>query len=225
MHTQRMTNGGMTSLLTGIGIGAGLMYGLDPNSGRRRRALARDKVRHALNKSEDAFNATVHDMGNRLRGLAAAVQRPFLLEDVPDEVIAERVREKLGHYSSHPHAIEVRVEDGQVTLRGPILADEVAVTVAAVARVRDVRQVVNQLEVHQEAGDVPGLQGGRRPTGERFELMQANWSPTARVLAGLAALAMLGHAARRGGLRGTACGAAGLALLGRAGTNRPLMGA
>lgn len=37
-------------ILVGIGIGAGLMYALDPQ-GNRRRALARDKVTKAVHKT------------------------------------------------------------------------------------------------------------------------------------------------------------------------------
>ena len=38
------------SILAGVGMGAGLMYILDPQTGRRRRALARDKMANAAHK-------------------------------------------------------------------------------------------------------------------------------------------------------------------------------
>jgi CBS domain-containing protein len=68
-----------------------------------------------------------------------------------------------------------------------------------VSRVAGVSHVENRLDVHEEPGDVPGLQGGpsRRPRGDAFALLQSNWSPTARLVtgAGLAAmgLAFLGR--------------------------------
>lgn len=71
----------------------------------------------------------------------------------------------------HPRSIEVAARDGTVILSGPVLADEVDSLVAMVSRVPGVRHVENRLEIHEEAGNVPGLQGGpaRRPRGNAFE--------------------------------------------------------
>src|SRR5437899_1989983 len=57
------------SLLAGAGIGAGLMYILDPQLGRRRRALARDKMIRLAHEAEDAAVTVAHYMSNRLEGL------------------------------------------------------------------------------------------------------------------------------------------------------------
>ncbi len=47
-------SGGKTiALLSGIGVGAALMYVLDPDRGRRRRALARDKAVSIAGKTGD----------------------------------------------------------------------------------------------------------------------------------------------------------------------------
>ncbi|MEA2560184.1 MAG: hypothetical protein QOH06_1688 [Acidobacteriota bacterium] len=59
------------TLLGGVGLGAGLMYLLDPDGGRRRRALARDKAVHGLKVSGKALRRTSADVGNRTRGLVA----------------------------------------------------------------------------------------------------------------------------------------------------------
>jgi hypothetical protein len=56
--------------LTGVGVGAGLMYILDPDRGRRRRALARDKAASTWNRSEKYLGKMSHDLANRSRGLA-----------------------------------------------------------------------------------------------------------------------------------------------------------
>ena len=45
------------ALLGGIGIGAALMYLLDPDRGRRRRALVRDKAVHFARVSGDRLGA------------------------------------------------------------------------------------------------------------------------------------------------------------------------
>ncbi len=55
----------------GVGLGAGLMYLLDPQGGGRRRALARDKAVHVLKKGGRTVRKTSRHLGNRARGLAA----------------------------------------------------------------------------------------------------------------------------------------------------------
>src|SRR5437764_8887633 len=88
----------MGSAGAGAGLGAGLMYLLDPQGGRRRRAVARDKAASALNKGGDAVKKTSRDLGNRTKGLVAQVgSRLRQGEDVQvdDEVLCNRVRSKL----------------------------------------------------------------------------------------------------------------------------------
>jgi hypothetical protein len=58
-------------MLAGAGIGAGLMYLLDPQLGRRRRALARDKAVSLAHQAQEAAEVVGRDMSNRARGLAA----------------------------------------------------------------------------------------------------------------------------------------------------------
>src|SRR5437762_2000619 len=59
------------TLLAGAGLGAGLMYFLDPQMGRRRRALARDKAVSLGHQAQDAAELVGRDMRNRARGLAS----------------------------------------------------------------------------------------------------------------------------------------------------------
>ena len=156
----------------GMALGAALALVLDPNGRARRWALIRDIVREAQ-----------HTLQGRLWS-----------EDVTDSRLVERVRAKLRRVCSHPHAIGVEVCDGEVTLRGPILADEVRDVLEAAASARGVHAVVNNLEPHERANGVPSLQGiGRRP-GRRLHLQQNTWTPATRALAGVAALAAGGLA-------------------------------
>jgi osmotically-inducible protein OsmY len=147
-------------LVSGIGIGATLMYLLDPDRGKRRRALVRDRAVHALHETEDTIRTTARHMGFRARGLAARTRARFTHEEVTDEVLAERVRSRLGRAVSHPRSIDVEVIQGHVTLRGPVLARDVARLLKSVASVRGVTGVENRMEVHEEEGSVPGLQSG-----------------------------------------------------------------
>jgi hypothetical protein len=58
------------SFLAGVGLGAGLMYVFDPQMGRRRRALARDKAVRLAHEARDAADVVRRDMTNRAHGLA-----------------------------------------------------------------------------------------------------------------------------------------------------------
>ena len=59
------------ALLTGAGLGAGLMYFLDPRAGRQRRARVREKMIRLSHDIGDARDVVIRDARNRLRGLAA----------------------------------------------------------------------------------------------------------------------------------------------------------
>src|ERR1041385_3242642 len=101
------------TLLWGLGVGAGLMYLFDPDRGKRRRALVRDKAQALTRRLQKTVDKTSRDLRNRVQGLALEAKS----HNVPDEVLVERVRSKLGRLVSHPHAIEVAAKNGVVTLR------------------------------------------------------------------------------------------------------------
>src|SRR3989442_3569855 len=200
-------------LIGSIGLGAGLMYALDPDRGKRRRSLLRDKVDHAINTTESAIQTTSRDLRNRAYGIAAGAKALFEKADVTDDVLVERVRSKLGRVVSHPHSIEVSAHLGTVTLSGPILEIEVEPLINCVSSVAGVNDVMNNLEAHKEVGDVPGLQGGVRRPGERFEFMQHNWSPAARLLPGTLGGALTLFGVKRRGVLGATASTLGLGLL------------
>jgi hypothetical protein len=179
-------------LLLGAAMGAGLIYMLDPQNGRRRRALAGDKLTQARNHSWDACRTTTRDFVNRSRGIAAATRGRLWSEDVADEVLVERVRAKLGRVCSHPRAIDVLADDGHVTLRGPILANEAPHTIAMVESVRGVHGVTNELDLRATADNVPSLQGEGKVGGPNLDLLQANWAPATRAVVAAAGVAATG---------------------------------
>ena len=56
-------------LLAGLGVGAVLMYFMDPDRGRSRRALARDKAVGLANDISDSAQKTATDLSNRASGM------------------------------------------------------------------------------------------------------------------------------------------------------------
>ncbi|HZA54428.1 MAG TPA: BON domain-containing protein, partial [Candidatus Udaeobacter sp.] len=149
-------------LLGSVGLGAVLMYIFDPGIGKRRRALMRDKTIRLAHKTADAIDATSHDLQNRILGLVAATRGLTSKKEVGDDVLAQRVRSRLGFLVSHPSSVEVRVENGKVIFSGPILGNEVDRLLRRISSVRGVRTVENRLEVHESAESIPGLQGESR---------------------------------------------------------------
>jgi hypothetical protein len=184
----------LTALLTGASIGAGAMYVLDPQLGRRRRALARDKLVLAQRKTQAAASVTARDLKNRTAGLVAQGRSRFMQGGVDDEVLRERVRSKLGFLVRHPSAIEAQVSDGHVVLSGHVLSDEVAQLIKGVRSVQGVQDVENRLQVHSEPGNIPALQGDKpKPTGQPIDILQQHWSPSTRSLVILFGLGLLAY--------------------------------
>lgn len=204
---------------TGLGLGTAAMFLLDPDRGKRRRALVRDKFALATRKTGDCIEVTTHDVRNRTRGLVAAIQSRLTKEQPDDAVLVDRVRSKIGRIVSHPTAIQVTAENGDVTLGGPILASEASHLLSCVKWVPGVKDVNNNLEVHEEAGNHPALQGGRERPGSSFEFLQEHWSPTARLLAGAAGASLAVYGGTRRSALGAGLGAAGLLLMTRGITN------
>lgn len=106
------------AILTGLGVGAGLMYFMDPTAGAMRRARLRDRLVHAGRAAGEAASATRTDVANRASGLAARMRRIREARPVDDRTLTERVRARLGRVVSHPRAIEVSAANGVITLRG-----------------------------------------------------------------------------------------------------------
>lgn len=177
------------NVLLGAGVGLALAFMLDPSQGRRRRALTGARMRRATRKTRDALDATARDMANRTRGIVAATSRRFADDTADDDKLVERVRAKLGRACSHPRAIDVGAVNGAVTLRGPVLAEELNNLLSVVAAVHGVQSVNNELESHESAEGVPSLQGIGNVAPSRLDVFQRNWAPATQALVAAAGLA------------------------------------
>ena len=212
----------MNRLLIGGALGALAMYFLDPQGGRRRRARTRDRVVHAAHVLNAAGKVTARDTLHRAAGVWAGTKRLFQRGDVTDQALVGRVRAALGRAVSHPHAIEVAAQGGHVYVAGPVLAHEVRGLLKCVRGVSGVRAVSDHLAVYESSEGVSALQGGEPRQGERFELLQENWSPAARLGAGAVAAALMLSATRARGGVSALLAVSGGALLARAATNLDL---
>lgn len=148
----------------GVGIGAALMYLLDPERGKRRRALMRDKLVHAGRATAQKAGVATRDAANHLQGVIARTRSLVTSERVADSVIAERVRARIGHLVPHAGSIDVTVRDGRVTLAGEEFAGDVDALLSEVARVRGVAGVDNKLGLPAQPQGVTEPPAGATPS-------------------------------------------------------------
>jgi uncharacterized membrane protein len=92
-----------------------------------------------------------------------------------------------------------------------------------VEEVSGVRDVDDELEVHEAAGNIRGLQGDGVQQ-RRFEFLRRSWAPAPRAMATAAGLGLTAYGVRRRDPLGIGAGLAGLALLLRGATNESLAG-
>jgi hypothetical protein len=173
-----------TKLIGSAAFGATAMYVFDPVRGRRRRAIARDKVRSFVCDARDTVSSAARDVRYRAQGLQAEARRQARQETVVDDLrLIERVRSKMGRVVSHPHAIQVGAEHGRVSLSGPILTHEVTALLRTVHSVPGVIDVEEHLVAHDNADSVPSLQGVSRRSDWQRRHDGVRWTPAGRAAA------------------------------------------
>lgn len=139
-------------LVYGILIGAVTMFLLDPNRGRRRRALLRDGIAHRAHEVGE-FGARIgsraRHVRNRARGTIIAAKTRIPHEVIDDEVLERRVRAHLSRLVSHPETIHISAEYGRVTLRGIEPEGDADHLVGQVEDIDGVHDVINRLKGRQ----------------------------------------------------------------------------
>ncbi len=205
------------TFIKGVGLGATLMYFLDPDRGNRRRAQVRDQAIHTTTLLGKTMDTASRDFTNRAAGLVAELQSFFSIETPTDLRIVERVRARIGHVLAHPSKIKVSARYGVVTLGGSVLVSEVPSLLQCVTNTRGVVGVRNELLASSISGADP------ENMGEVVIMTKRNaplhWSPTTRLVVGAAGGAIAFYGKRQGGLLGGAIGAFGFGLLTRSLTN------
>src|SRR5690606_25277307 len=102
---------------------------------------------------------------NRLHRLSAKV-RGGMPEPESDRQLEERLRARLGHVVSHPRAIELMVNQGEVALTGHILTAEHSRLLTEITRMAGVKTIDDRLKTHDEPGTIPQLQGQPHTSGK-----------------------------------------------------------
>jgi hypothetical protein len=201
-------------------LGGAAMYYFDPETGRRRRALARDQAAKASSNVRHFVDDGTRDLKTRGSALTGRVKSLVSRRKGTDEVLAERVRSKMGRHVLHPGAIEVSASGGKVTLSGSILAHEHDDLLEALGKVPGVVDIVDEIGVYETAEGISELQGGRESRGSH----PANWAPGTRLIGSAAGTTLTLYAiARSNRFAGFVALMTGVGLLARAVSNKPLL--
>ncbi len=135
------------SLLTGMGVGAALMYFLDPRLGPYRRGIARDRATSVANRSMALAEKQARNARNHLQGLVAETRKALRGEEpVSDRKLADRIRSKMGRVLLHPSSVEIEVSDGRVIAKGRLQQDLAQRVLSTIRRVRGVHAVDDRVE-------------------------------------------------------------------------------
>jgi hypothetical protein len=78
--------GKLLYVLGAAGLGAAVMYLMDPDQGNRRRALIRDKATKVNRQTREAVSGRVQDMTNRAKGMLHEAKSTL----APDETATEQ---------------------------------------------------------------------------------------------------------------------------------------
>jgi hypothetical protein len=214
MEREREQSSVWTKVIYSLALGAAGMYVFDPDKGRRRRAIARDKARSVLLDAREAVGVTQRDVAHRMQGLRARARRLLLQEPVRDDLqLIERVRARMGRLVSHPHAVQVGARRGRVTLSGPILTREVGPLLASVRTVWGVSDVEDRLIAYDRAENIPSLQGGSEPRRTGASAPQESWPPALRGAAVVGGAFLTLSGMHRGSLSGLVLTLTGVGLI------------
>jgi hyperosmotically inducible periplasmic protein len=119
-------------------VGGLLVYFLDPETGKKRRSVVRDRSVKLVKDADRAIEKASRDLSNRARGAVAEARSLVPLRAVSDEVLVEQVRSRIGRVTSFPHFLEVSAREGAVSLRGAVLESEIDNLLSAVSSTRHV---------------------------------------------------------------------------------------
>jgi hypothetical protein len=162
--TMRERMGHTLTLVNGMIIGAMIMYIFDEHRGAKRRAYARDKLVRAGHLLGRTINKRSRDLMHRVAGSVAELRSSIRdrAVDIPDEILVSRVRSQLGHVVAHPGLLEVSAREGFVSVRGPVLREEVEGIEKRLGKIRGVKDCRLDLEPRANLDQVAGSRATRR---------------------------------------------------------------
>jgi osmotically-inducible protein OsmY len=141
-----------------IGLGAALTYFFDPDQGRRRRAMARDRIaaffRQGARRGERIGRAASSQAGGMVQKAKHVQEEP---KPQPDDVtLARKVETEIFRSEEVPKGqINVNAENGTIVLRGEVGQPEM---------IKDLEQRARSVQGVQDVENLLHLPGTKAPT-------------------------------------------------------------
>jgi hypothetical protein len=136
-------------------LGAGTAFFFDPQEGKRRRSLVRDRSLAFVRRGKRTGVGKLKLIGGHARGFQALLRRVGRRRNVAtdDQTVVQRIRsDALRDVGISTRDVEVEVENGVARLRGNVqsrsLADDL---VSRVRKVPGVREVSTELSVAESS--------------------------------------------------------------------------
>jgi osmotically-inducible protein OsmY len=140
----------LRSWITAAVVGGGLAIFLDPDMGRRRRHIARDKLRSLMRRASREAESQVEYAGGKVYGIVQErVPHPRDNPNPDDATLRDRVESEVFRDQRIPKGqININVADGVVEVRGELTSkDDIDRVITSVRRVPDVMEVHNYLHL------------------------------------------------------------------------------
>lgn len=134
-----------TRLAAAVAAGAALMYYLDPQSGRRRRALLRNRGASAGQDAGRLVRENSREAVDRAGDVLRRARGALVGTPPADDVLLDRIRSRMGHVIEHPGQVNVDVQQGFVVLRGRASIEEIEDLTLQLGAMRGVTGVDNRL--------------------------------------------------------------------------------
>jgi osmotically-inducible protein OsmY len=146
-------------------LGAVAAYLLDPDRGRRRRVVLRDRARAAARREVRVVERRASYRRGRVIGWAKRLRHRRSGPPADDRVLVDRIRSELrGITAGRPH-LTIDAVDGIVTLRGQVEPDLARDAELRIRGVAGVRGVVNLL--HDARHPAPNKADALRSDGQQ----------------------------------------------------------
>jgi hypothetical protein len=148
----------MKKLLGLVGLGAGLTYFFDPQQGRRRRAMARDRIAGFFRRRVRAGGELGRSASAQAEGL---VQKAKHLQEEPkpqpdDVTLTRKVETEIFRDADVPKGqINVNAENGKIYLRGEVEQPEL---------IKDLEKRARKVQGVQDVENLLHLPGAEAPT-------------------------------------------------------------
>jgi len=149
--------------LGGAAAGARLMYLLDPDRGRSRRARLRDRIRGGIHFLQRQANKQARNLGHHLVGGLHEIRSAIRdrATHIDEDILLDRVRAQLGRDVQHMRMLELSLKNGCVVVEGPVMHGEAGKIRKKLRKIRGVHDCDVRVEEigHQEMQRISGQRG------------------------------------------------------------------